>query len=141
MAKHSYQTFMIFGRVLLNTVSVFILFNQHRNSEAAKILLRYKAWLIGATSPWQEGPCIYIYPCSQGSHLSVMLTGSSPNSTCLWLYQFLEILISAVLVFLYQLMDCLRGGEGRADGTVMVQCIDDGGKVFAHICFQIPVPL
>ena len=57
------------------------------------------------------------------------------------LYKLLEILVSAVLVLLDQLLNLLRGREGGADGAVMVQGIDDSGQVFAHVGFQIPLPV
>ena len=51
----------------------------------------------------------------------------------------LEILVSAVLVLLDQLLNLLRGRKGGADGAVMVHGVDDSGQVFAHVGFQIPL--
>ena len=55
------------------------------------------------------------------------------------LYKLLEILVSAVLTLLDQLLNLLRGRKGGADGAVMVHGVDDSGQVFAHVGFQIPL--
>ena len=50
----------------------------------------------------------------------------------------LKILIAVGVVPGHQLLDLGGGGQGRAQGYVVVEGVDDGRQIFAHIRLQIP---
>ena len=59
----------------------------------------------------------------------------------LWIYtSFWKYSYPPFWMLLDQLLDLLRGREALMEQS-WFRGVDDGGQVFAHICFQIPIPV
>ena len=52
-----------------------------------------------------------------------------------------ELFASAGLILLYQILKLGSGRQSLSNGNIVVEGVDNGGNVFAHICLQIPRPI